>query len=143
NLYLKRRQPQRELSGIVFQQKANKPLVGAQRGPVNDQRRIGAVVLVGVLQFKTAALGKVNLVGSQRKLAANDAPYLYVDFGAIKSRLIGYLNVGYIRFNKHLAHHFLGFLPQFGFVYVLLTQFGGFMQRQTHYVFFNAEYFEI
>ncbi len=58
------------------------------------------VVLVGVFQFEPAALRKVNLVGSQGKLTANNAPDLHIDLGAVKSSFIRDLHIRDIRFNQ-------------------------------------------
>jgi hypothetical protein len=47
----------------MFQQETDETLMGAQRGPVNDQGCFKLIIGSGILKFKAPALRKVNLVG--------------------------------------------------------------------------------
>ena len=66
--------------------------MGSQWRPVNDQWSFGLIIMVSILQFKTAALRKIYLVCSQSKFTANRTPYLYINFRTVKCRLILHFN---------------------------------------------------
>src|ERR1700733_5229435 len=112
----------------MFQQKSDKPFVRSQWSPVDDQWCIGFIVLPGKFQFETTALGKIDLVGGQGKFAPDNTPYLYINLGAIKSRLVRHFYKRRIGPYQYIPDHCFCLLPQCRFIYVLLSEFGGIMQ---------------
>src|SRR5690606_11632889 len=99
NFHLNRSQPCRELSGIMFQQEADKAFMGAQWRPVDNQRSFRFIVFVGKLKVKSSSLGKIHLVGSKSEFTSNGAVNLHVDFWTVKCCFIRYLNKRCTRFN--------------------------------------------
>ena len=63
-----------------------------QGRPVDDQRGFRVIFLVGKFQFEPPALGKINLVGGQRKFPADGAPYLHINLGSVKCRFVRYFH---------------------------------------------------
>ncbi len=60
-----------------------------QRCTMNNQRCFRFVVRIGKLQFKTASLRKINLVGGQCKLAPDSTPNLYIYLWSVKCSFTG------------------------------------------------------
>src|SRR5438477_1304791 len=106
---------------------------------MNDQWSFGFIVRSGKLEFKSSPLGKIDLVGSQRKLSPDSAPYLHIDLWSIKSCLIRYLHIGCVGLDEHVPHQLLRLDPKRRLIYIFFGEFISTVQGQTHHVFVNAK----
>jgi hypothetical protein len=140
------REPEREIAGVMLDEKTDEPLVRAERRAMDAQRRLVRVVLVAINQAEFSRHGEIHLVRRQRELAADDAPDLHVNLRAVKRRLVRHLHVGNLRIKQHLADQVLRLLPQFRFVDelgVVAGQARRIVRAEAHDVFLDAENLEI
>ena len=80
--HLIRREPEREVARVMFDEKADEPLMRAERRAMDAQRRLVRVVLVAVGQAELGGHGEVHLVGGDGEFAANGARHLHVNLRA-------------------------------------------------------------
>ena len=120
--HLIRREPEREVAGVMLDEEADEPLVRAERRAMDAQRRLVRVVLVAVGEAELGGHGEVHLVRGDGEFAADGAPHLHVNLRPVERRLVGDLHVVDAGFDQHLAHHVLGLLPQLRLVDVFLAQ---------------------
>src|ERR1043165_9994265 len=97
----------------MLQQKSDESFMCSQWRTMNDQWSFCFIILCCVLQFETAALCKINLVGCQSKFSSNGAPYLHVYFGSVKCSLIRNFYIRCFGFNQNVSYQFFCFYPQF------------------------------
>src|ERR1051326_1917424 len=95
----------------------------AERRAMNANRNFLSVVLVFVAKVKASRLREIDLVGRNRKLAADDAPNLDVNLRSVECRLVGHLDVINAGILENVARHVLGLLPKLGLVDELLSEF--------------------
>ncbi len=91
--HLFRREPEREIAGVMLDQKADEPFMRAERRAMDAQRRLLGIVAVAVVQAELRGHGEIHLVRGQRELAADDAPDLHVNLRAVKRRFVRHFDV--------------------------------------------------
>ena len=69
--HLFRREPEREIAGVMLDQEADETLVRAERRAMNAERRLLGVVAVFVSEIETARLREIDLVGGDGEFAAD------------------------------------------------------------------------
>ena len=82
---------------------------------------------------------EVDLVRGQGELAADCAPYLDVDLGAVERGFVGNFGVVDAAVLEGLPDHRFGFNPQLGLAHVLLAQALRTVGAEPHLVFLDAE----
>src|SRR5437016_6209593 len=60
--HLLRREPEREISGVMLDQESDKTFVRAERGAMDAERNLIDVVAVLVAKIETARLCEINLI---------------------------------------------------------------------------------
>ena len=141
--HLVRREPEREVAGVMLDQEADEAFVRAERRAMDAERRLVRVVLVTIDEAELGGHGEVHLVGRQREFAADDTPDLHVNLRPVERRFVRHLHVVDLRINQHLPDHVLGLLPERGFVDVFLAQAFRRRRAEAHDVFLDAEKLEI
>ena len=137
------RKPEREIAGVMLDQKADEPFVRPQRRAMDAQRCLVRIVLVPIDQAEAFGHGEVHLVGRQCEFAADDAPDLHVDLRAVKRGFVRHFHVVDFRINQHLPDHVLGLLPEFRFVDVFLAHALRRRGAEAHDAFLDSENLEI
>ncbi len=125
DLHLHRREPGREVASPVLGQEGYEPLVGRERGAVDDEDlavlRTG-LVLVG--QREPLLGGEVELNGGHRLLPAQQRGELDVDLGPVEGGLADGLDIGHPQTVQYLPEVVLGGRPVLGLVDVLVRGLG-------------------
>src|SRR5207244_2552206 len=93
NAYLFRRQPEREVAGVMLDQKSDEAFVRAERRAMDAERNFVGVIAIFVAQVESAWLREIDLVGCDGKLAADRAPGLHVDLRSVKGRFVRYFDI--------------------------------------------------
>ena len=146
NTHLFGRKPEREIAGVMLDQKADEPFVRAERRAMDAERRFIRIVAVAINESHPPGLGEIHLVGRQREFAADHAPDLHVNLRAVERGLVGHLDEVDATGLEDGADHVFGLLPQRGFVDelgVVADQARRVVRAEAHDVFFDAENFEI
>jgi len=116
------REPEREIPGIMLDEKADEPLVRAERRAMDAEGRLLGVVAVLIDEAELGGHGEIHLIGGEGEFAADDAPDLHVNLGTVEGGLVGHLHVVNLGINEHLPDHVLGLLPKRGLVDVFFTE---------------------
>ena len=138
-----RREPEREVAGIMLDQETDESLVRAQRRAMNAERRRFRVLAGFVNKPKPGRDGEVDLISRDAELAADRAPDLDIDLRSVKSGFVRHFDVVDPAPLQDAAHHFLGLKPERTVIDELLAQLRRIVGGETHEVFLDPEEPEI
>ena len=127
----------------MLDQEADHTFVRAQRRTVDTERCLLLTFGVDKRQIKTLGLGEVNLVGGQRELAADGAPNLHIDLGAVEGCLVGHFHEGNVAVRHGFAHHVFRLGPEAGVVDIFLAQAAWMVRAQPHDKAVDAKEIEV
>src|SRR5438477_4845269 len=131
------REPEREIAGVVLDQKSDTTFMGAEWGPMNTKRRLLFVVAVLINEVQPARLREIDLVGGDSKLTSDHTPDLHVNFRPIEGCFVSDFNVIDPGVFEDATRHFLGLFPKLRFINKLLTESSRIVGREPHQVFID------
>src|ERR1700731_1272205 len=115
----------------MFDQKSDETFMRAERRAMNAERRLLGVVLVFVNEIEPARLREIDLIGRNRKFAADHAPRLDVDLRSVKGSFIRDLDIIDSGVLQNVAGHLFGLFPKLRFIDKLLSELGGIVGREA------------
>src|SRR5436190_23980645 len=116
--------------------------MGAEGCAMNAKRCLLGVVLVFVNEIEPARLREIDLIGRNRKFAANHAPRLDVDLWSVKGRFIRNFDIIDAGILQDIARHLLRFFPKLWLIDKFLTEFGWIVGREPHQISLDPEELE-
>src|ERR1700693_2517601 len=106
----------------MLDQESDEAFVRSQGRAMNANRRFLGVVLVFVTKIKASRLREIDLVGRDRKLAADHAPYLHVDLRSVERSFVWHFNIIDSGILENVARHVFGLFPKVRFIDKFLSQ---------------------
>src|SRR5438445_1761670 len=132
-------EPEREIAGVMFDEKSYEPFVCAERRAMDAKRGLLGVVPIFVNEIETARLREIHLIGRNGKFAANRAPGLHVDLRSVKRSFVWHLDIIDAGIFQHASRHYFGLFPKLWFINKFLAQLGWIVRGETHQIFVDPE----
>ena len=137
------REPEREIAGVMLDQKADEPLVRAERRAMDAERRLLDVIAIFVAKIETARHREIDLVGGDGEFAPDRAPHLHVDLRSVKRGFVRHFDIVDSGMLQNVAHHVLGLDPKLRFIDKFLAELRRIVRGEAHEIFLDPEDLEI
>src|SRR5262245_989942 len=109
----------------MLDQESDESFVRAKRRAMDADRNLLDIIAILVAKIETARLRKIDLVGRNRKLAADHAPGLDVDLRSVKRGFVRNFDMIDTRAFQNIASHVLSLFPKLRFVDKFLPELRG------------------